>query len=34
MGALMGALLGHFINKINNKQQINRGYDSESGTTI
>ncbi|WP_330983392.1 MULTISPECIES: hypothetical protein [Enterobacterales] len=29
----MGALLGHFLNKTNDKQRVNRGYDSESGTT-
>lgn len=33
MGALVGALLGYFFNKTNNKQYVNRRYDSESGTT-
>ncbi|MFP1786170.1 hypothetical protein [Lonsdalea quercina] len=33
MGALVGALFGHFYNKTNNKQYVNRGDDSESGTT-
>ncbi|MIL23580.1 hypothetical protein CBJ07_05345 [Salmonella enterica] len=32
MGALVGALLERNINKTNNKQYINRGYDSESAT--
>ncbi|EFE05628.1 hypothetical protein CIT292_11008 [Citrobacter youngae ATCC 29220] len=30
----MGALFTININKINNKQHVNRGYDSESGTTF
>ena len=34
MGALVGALFGYFFNKTNNKQHVNRGYDSESGTTL
>lgn len=34
MGALVGALLEQNTNKTNNKQHVNRGYDSESGTTI
>ncbi|TRL70157.1 hypothetical protein FMM65_13625 [Citrobacter youngae] len=34
MGALVGALFTRNINKTNNKQHLNRGYDSESGTTI
>ncbi|EBS7635144.1 hypothetical protein CDR68_15410 [Salmonella enterica] len=34
MGALEGALFGYFFNKTNNKQHVNRGYDSESGTTF
>ena len=34
MGALVGALILTFFNKTNNKQNLNRGYDSESGTTI
>lgn len=34
MGALVGALFTRNTNKINNKQRVNRGYDSESGTTI
>lgn len=29
----MGALFERNINKTNNKQHVNRGYDSESGTT-
>ncbi|ECJ8273823.1 hypothetical protein FQB90_06290 [Salmonella enterica subsp. enterica] len=33
MGALVGALLEQNTNKTNNKQHVNRGYDSESGTT-
>ncbi|EAA6444368.1 hypothetical protein BMS56_14335 [Salmonella enterica] len=34
MGALVGALYVRNINKTNNKQRVNRGYDSESGTTF
>ncbi|OQR46460.1 hypothetical protein BW261_01295 [Klebsiella aerogenes] len=34
MGALVGALFERNTNKTNNKQRVNRGYDSESGTTI
>lgn len=34
MGALVGALFGYLFNKTNNKQHVNRGYDSESGTKI
>ncbi|HAH3215500.1 hypothetical protein CI702_23780 [Escherichia coli] len=34
MGALVGALFGYFLNKTNNKQHVNRGYDSESGHQI
>ncbi|EAT3568531.1 hypothetical protein ES756_14370 [Salmonella enterica] len=34
MGALVRALFVRNINKTNNKQHVNRGYDSESGTTI
>ncbi|EKS3773234.1 hypothetical protein QBZ69_004024 [Salmonella enterica] len=34
MGALVGALVTRNTNKTNNKQHLNRGYDSESGTTI
>ncbi|ECH8836833.1 hypothetical protein S616_21975 [Salmonella enterica subsp. enterica] len=34
MGALVGALLEQNTNKTNNKQHVNRGYDSESGTTF
>ncbi len=30
----MGAQLDRFSNKNNNKQQVNREYDSESGTTF
>lgn len=33
MGAFVGALFMRNINKTNNKQHVNRGYDSESGTT-
>ncbi|WP_220669630.1 hypothetical protein [Pectobacterium parmentieri] len=33
MGAFMGAQLDRFSNKNNNKQQVNREYDPESGTT-
>ncbi|EAB2699908.1 hypothetical protein C5Q49_001412 [Salmonella enterica subsp. enterica serovar Mississippi] len=33
MGAFVGALFERNINKTNNKQHVNRGYDSESGTT-
>ncbi|EAC0925058.1 hypothetical protein EGM30_06995 [Salmonella enterica subsp. enterica] len=32
MGALVGALFTRNAYKINNKQHVNRGYDSESGT--
>ncbi len=32
MGALVGALFVRNINKTNNKQHVNRGYDSESAT--
>ncbi|MBZ7490868.1 hypothetical protein FMJ35_31870, partial [Klebsiella michiganensis] len=31
---LRGALFASNTNKTNNKQHVNRGYDSESGTTI
>ncbi|APW04872.1 hypothetical protein SEES3845_003980 [Salmonella enterica subsp. enterica serovar Senftenberg str. ATCC 43845] len=34
MGAFMGALFTRNTNKTNNKQYVNRGYDSESGTTF
>ncbi|ECJ3937611.1 hypothetical protein YT28_11655 [Salmonella enterica subsp. salamae] len=34
MGALVGALFARNTNKTNNKQHVNRGYDSESGTTF
>ncbi|EAA9547677.1 hypothetical protein OY03_001603 [Salmonella enterica subsp. enterica] len=34
MGALVGALFTRNAYKINNKQHVNRGYDSESGTTF
>ncbi|MCS3489884.1 hypothetical protein M2422_003524 [Enterobacter sp. SLBN-59] len=34
MGAFVGALFPRNTNKTNNKQYVNRGYDSESGTTI
>lgn len=34
MGALVGALILIFFNKTKDKQHLNRGYDSESGTTI
>ncbi|EAB5051871.1 hypothetical protein EG177_05375 [Salmonella enterica] len=34
MGAFMGALFTINTNKTNNKQHVNRGYDSESGTTF
>lgn len=34
MGALVGALFTRNTNKTNDKQAVNRGYDSESGTTI
>ncbi|AVE80647.1 hypothetical protein AM355_27260 [Klebsiella oxytoca] len=34
MGAFVGALFARNTNKTNNKQHVNRGYDSESGTTI
>ncbi|POE07561.1 hypothetical protein BV921_19400 [Pectobacterium odoriferum] len=34
MGAFVGALLDRFSNKNNNKQQVNREYDPESGTTF
>ncbi|ETA85286.1 Uncharacterised protein [Salmonella enterica] len=30
----MGALFTRNTNKTNNKQYVNRGYDSESGTTF
>lgn len=33
MGALVGALFTINTNKTNDKQHVNRGYDSESGTT-
>ncbi|ECJ2253140.1 hypothetical protein FNO22_03500 [Salmonella enterica subsp. salamae] len=33
MGAFVGALFERNTNKTNNKQHVNRGYDSESGTT-
>ena len=33
MGAFVGALFVRNTNKTNNKQHVNRGYDSESGTT-
>ncbi|EAM1086500.1 hypothetical protein EP554_02785 [Salmonella enterica] len=32
MGALVGTLLEQNTNKTNNKQHVNRGYDSESAT--
>ncbi|QCT18359.1 hypothetical protein FEM41_01235 [Jejubacter calystegiae] len=32
MGAFVGALFTKNTNKINNKQHVNRGYDSGSGT--
>lgn len=32
MGALVGALFTGNVNKTNNKQHVNRGYDSESAT--
>nr|KAA0551212.1 hypothetical protein F0329_21465 [Citrobacter werkmanii] len=31
MGAFVGALFARNTNKTNNKQHVNRGYDSESG---
>lgn len=31
MGAFVEALFTIYTKKINNKQQVNRGYDSESG---
>ncbi|EAW0681537.1 hypothetical protein EQ62_14860 [Salmonella enterica subsp. enterica] len=34
MGAFVGALFTKNTNKTNNKQHVNRGYDSESGTTF
>lgn len=34
MGALVGALFVRNTNKTNNKQHVNRGFDSESGTTF
>lgn len=34
MGAFVGALFTRNTNKTNNKQHVNRGYDSESGITI
>ncbi|EAQ1856542.1 hypothetical protein E2V56_08175 [Salmonella enterica] len=34
MGAFVGALFERNISKTNNKQHVNRGYDSESGTTF
>ncbi|TDB58207.1 hypothetical protein C5467_10065 [Photorhabdus khanii subsp. guanajuatensis] len=34
MGALVGALITRNTNKTNNKQHVNRGYDSESGTNF
>ena len=34
MGAFVGALFTRNANKTNNKQCVNREYDSESGTTI
>ncbi|TYL44172.1 hypothetical protein [Dickeya sp. ws52] len=34
MGAFVGALFTINTNKTNDKQHVNRGYDSESGTTI
>lgn len=34
LGAFVGALFTRNTNKINDKQSISRGYDSESGTTI
>ncbi|EAB3065767.1 hypothetical protein FQO85_22240 [Salmonella enterica] len=34
MGALVGALILAFFNETKGKQHVNRGYDSESGTTI
>ncbi|TLV23433.1 hypothetical protein FE839_01540 [Klebsiella indica] len=33
MGAFVGALFTRNTNKTNNKQRVNREYDSESGTT-
>ena len=33
MRAFVGALFTRNTNKTNNKQHVNRGYDSESGTT-
>ncbi|EBR5127166.1 hypothetical protein B4Z02_08405 [Salmonella enterica] len=33
MGAFVGALFPKNTNKTNSKQHVNRGYDSESGTT-
>ncbi|ASO09157.1 hypothetical protein LFZ92_03965 [Salmonella enterica subsp. salamae serovar 57:z29:z42] len=32
VGALVGALFARNVNKTNNKQHVNRGYDSESAT--
>ncbi|EBS8368289.1 hypothetical protein CFF91_21450 [Salmonella enterica] len=32
MGAFVGALFERNTNKTNNKQHVNRGYDSESAT--
>ncbi|EBR3718371.1 hypothetical protein B2O48_08200 [Salmonella enterica] len=32
MGAFVGALFTRNTNKTNNKQHVNRGYDSESAT--
>ncbi|ECJ2855129.1 hypothetical protein FNO15_14900 [Salmonella enterica subsp. diarizonae] len=34
MGAFVGALFERNTSKTNNKQHVNRGYDSESGTTF
>ena len=34
MGALVGALFLTFFNETKEKHHLNRGYDSESGTTI
>ncbi|CPR14112.1 hypothetical protein BN1221_00519 [Brenneria goodwinii] len=34
MGTFMGALLERNTNKTNNKQHVNRGYDSESATDL
>lgn len=34
MGALVGALILTFLNETKGKQHLNRGYDSESGTTF